>query len=82
MPQVSSLHDQCSSSHSTFFSLTVPHCTIFFLIINLFIYFYFWLCWVFVAVHRLSLVAASGGYSSLQSMGSRCEGSVVVAREL
>ena len=31
-----------------------------------FIYlFIFWLCWVFVAVHGLSLVAASGGYSSL-----------------
>ena len=29
----------------------------------------FWLCWVFVAAHRLSLVAASGGYSSLQFMG-------------
>ena len=24
---------------------------------------YFWLRWVFVAVHRLSLGAASGGYS-------------------
>ena len=24
---------------------------------------YFWLCWVFVAVHRLSLVVASRGYS-------------------
>ena len=24
---------------------------------------YFWLYWVFVAVHGLSLVAASGGYS-------------------
>ena len=24
---------------------------------------YFWLYWVFVAAHRLSLVAASGGYS-------------------
>ena len=33
----------------------------FYLFIYLFIY--FWLCWVFVAVHRLSLVAASGGYS-------------------
>ena len=30
---------------------------------------YLWLCWVFVAVHRLSLVAASGGYSSLQCVG-------------
>ena len=34
---------------------------------NLFIY--FWLRWVFVAVHGLSLVAASGGYSSLQYVG-------------
>ena len=48
---------------------------------------YFWLRWVFVAVRGLSLVAASGGYSSLwwagfslrwllllRSMGSRCMG--------
>ena len=53
--------------------------------INLFIY--FWLCCVFVAAPRLSLVAAIGGYSSLRctgfslqwllllrSMGSRCTG--------
>ena len=53
--------------------------------INLFIY--FWLRWVFVAARGLSLVAVSGGYSSLQctgfslwwllllrSMGSRCAG--------
>ena len=53
----------------------------------LFISFYFWLYWVFVAVHRLSLVAASRGYSLflcagfslrwlllLWSMGSRCVG--------
>ena len=31
--------------------------------------FYFWLHWVFIAVHWLSLVAASGGYSSLQCVG-------------
>ena len=30
---------------------------------------YFWLYWVFVAAHRLSLVVASGGYSSLQCVG-------------
>ena len=46
---------------------------------------YFWLHWVFVAVHGLSLVAASGGYSMctgfslrwlllLRSTGSRCAG--------
>ena len=41
---------------------------IYFLII-LFIYFYFWLHWVFVAMHRLSLIAASWHYSSLQFTG-------------
>ena len=41
----------------------------FFLIFYLFIYIYFWLCWVFVSVRGLSLVAASGGHSS-----SRCAG--------
>ena len=58
--------------------------------INLFIY--FWLCWVFVSVRGLSLVAASGGHSSsrcvglslsrpllLRSTGPRRAGSVVVA---
>ena len=48
---------------------------------------YFWLCWVFVAARGLSLVVASGGYSSLRcagfslrwllllrSTGSRCVG--------
>ena len=58
----------------------------------LFIYFYFWLCWVFTSVRGPSLVAASGGHSSsrcaglslsqpllLQSTGSRHAGSVVVA---
>ena len=37
---------------------------------NLFILFiYFWMHWVFVAVHGLSLVVASGGYSSLWCTG-------------
>ena len=42
------------------------------LFIYLFIYLFilfFWLCWVFVAVCRLSLVEASGGYSSLRCTG-------------
>ena len=64
--------------------------------IYLFIYFilfiYLWLCWVFVSVRGLPLVAASGGHSSsrcaglslswpllLRSTGSRCTGSVIVA---
>ena len=53
---------------------------------------YLWLCWVFVSVRGLSLVAASGGHSSswcaglslsrpllVRSTGSRRAGSVVVA---
>ena len=39
----------------------------FFFFMNLFIY--FWLHWVFVAAHSLSLVVASGGYSSLWCTG-------------
>ena len=62
----------------------------FFLSICLFIY--LWLCWVFVSVQGLSLVAASGGHSSsrwaglslshpllLWSTVSRRAGSVIVA---
>ena len=58
----------------------------------IYLFIYFWLCWVFVSVRGLSLVAASGGHSSsrcaglslsrsllLRSTGSRCVGSVVVA---
>ena len=38
---------------------------------NKFIYSFiqFWLCWVFIAAPRLSLVVVSGGYSSLQRKG-------------
>ena len=63
----------------------------FYLFIYLFIY-YLWLCWVFVSVRGLSLIAASGGHSSspcaglspsrsllLPSTGSRRAGSVIVA---
>ena len=65
-----------------------------FIIIIVFL-FYFWLCWVFVSVQGLSLVAASGGHSSsrcaglslsrpllLRSTGSRRAGSVVMARSV
>ena len=37
--------------------------------IHLFILFYFWLHWVFVAVCGLSLVVASSGYSLLRCVG-------------
>ena len=58
----------------------------------LFLFIYLWLCWVFVSVRGLSLVAASKGHSSsrcaglslsrallLQRSGSRRAGSVIVA---
>ena len=58
----------------------------------IYLFIYFWLCWVFVSVPGLSPVAASGGHSSsrcvglslsrpllLRSTGSRRTGSVVVA---
>ena len=60
--------------------------------ILLILFIYLWLCWVFVSVRGLSLVAASGGHSSsrcvglslsrpllLRSTGSRRAGSVIVA---
>ena len=35
----------------------------------------FWLCWVFVAAHRLSLIVASGGSSLIASVWvSHCSG--------
>ena len=57
-----------------------------------YLFIYLWMCWVFVSVQGLSLVAASGGHSSsrctglslswlllLRSTGSRRAGSVIVA---
>ena len=65
-------------------NLSIFFCKFIYLFIYLFI---FWLRWVFVVVHGLSLVAVSRGHSSLlcaglslwwllllQSMGSRCTG--------
>ena len=58
----------------------------------IYLFIYLWLRWVFVSVRGLSLVAASGGYSSsrcaglslswpllLRSTGSRRAGSAIVA---
>ena len=64
----------------------------FFFVLFIYLFMYLWLCWVFVSVRGLSLVAASGGHSSsrcaglslswpllLQSTGSRRAGSAIVA---
>ena len=53
-------------THFTFYLLV---CLFICLFVYLFIYLYFWLHWVFVAARGLSLVAASGGYSSLWCAG-------------
>ena len=68
---------------------------ILFFFFKFYLFIYLWLCWVFVSVRGLSLVAASGGHSSsrcagpslsrpllLRSTGSRRAGSVVVAHGL
>ena len=85
------LHSNCWFLFLFFFLFFSLLYSLFFFF-NLFIY---WLCWVFVSVRGLSLVAASGGHSSsrcaglslswpllLRSTGSRRAGSVVVARGL
>ena len=46
------------------------------------LFFYFWLHWVFVAVHGLSLVVASGGYSSLQCAGFSLRWLLIAEHEL
>ena len=42
---------------------------LFFLFYFIYLLIYFWLCWVFVAARGLSLLAASGGCSSLRCAG-------------
>ena len=77
----------CEGNTQLLENLILKVCLFFFF--NLFTY---WLRWVFVAARGLSLVVASGGYSSLRctglplqwplllrSTGSRLAGSVVVA---
>ena len=72
--------------HISYCALCCIYCILFFYFV-FYKFIYFWLRWVFVAAHELYLVAASGGYSSLQcagfslwwllllqSTGSRCVG--------
>ena len=48
----------------------------------IYLFIYFWLCWVFVAVCRLALVAASEGFSCCGARALGARASVVVARGL
>ena len=76
----------------TFLKVCLPPLSCLTLFLFYFFKIYLWLCWVFISVQGLSLLAASGGHSSswcmglslsqpllLQSTGSRRTGSVVVA---
>ena len=53
----------------SFVLIILLFCLFFKKFIYLFIYFIFWLLWVFIVARGLFLVAASGGYSSLQCTG-------------
>ena len=79
------------------YGVLISHISFFLKLIWLYFFFFFkfiylWLCWVFVSVRGLSLVAASGDHSSLRcaglspswplllrSTGSRRAGSAIVA---
>ena len=56
---------ECDLNLSLLISEIMAYLQIFIFIL----FFYFWLCWVFVAVCRLSLVVASGGCSSCGCVG-------------
>ena len=77
-----------------FYLLSKGFCGLYFFFFFKFIYLfiYLWLCWVFISLRGLSLVAASRGHSSsrcaglslsrplfLRSTGSRRAGSIIVA---
>ena len=64
--------DILNSSLSPLFQTPCRQLSFFFFVFYKFyfiIYLFFWLHWVFVAAHGLSLVAVSGGYSSLPCAG-------------
>ena len=61
----------CFFGISLFFYFSVDYCLSgnFFLFNFIYLFIYFWLRWVFIAAHWLSLVVASGGYSLLWCLG-------------
>ena len=81
----------CVFMHYFFFPLGIMSSR-FIHVIFIYVFIYLWLCWIFVSVRGLSLVAVSGGHSSsrcaglslsrpllLRSTGSRRAGSATVA---
>lgn len=95
---ISSAYQICEISVVHFLKMMKPKVIIYMKIHKLFLkilFICFWLHWVFIVACWLSLIAASGSYSSLgctgfslgqllflQSMGSRCSGFRVVACRL
>ena len=86
------IHSSVDGQLGYFHVLAIVNSAAINIVVHVFLFFIFWLCWVFVSVQGLSLVAVSGGHSSsrcaglslsrpllLRSTGSRCAGSVVVA---
>ena len=59
----------CLDDLSIDISVTLNSPTIIFIFLKINYFIYFWLRWVFVAAHGLSLVAASGGHSLLWCAG-------------
>ena len=66
LPETTGLRPLCASPLEAF-PLYLSFFFLFFF--KFYILIYLWLCWVFVAARGLSLVAASGGYSSLRCTG-------------
>ena len=56
------------------FSAYILYFNEFFFFNKFILFFYFWLPWVFIAAHRLSLVEVSGGYSRCGARASHCCG--------
>ena len=50
-------------------TLVAGQWSFFFFLLLIYLFIYFWLHWVFVAMHGFPLVVASGGYSSLRCAG-------------
>ena len=51
-------------------------------VFKFYLFIYFWLHWVFVAARGLSLVAASGGYSSLRLLFIAVRGLLIAVASL
>ena len=81
------------SKDSRYFSTVIKHGSQIFLdffflsknygdFLKFYLFIYFWLCWIFVAAHRLSLVAASGATLHCGARASTAVASLVAEHGL